>query len=245
MTTNCTFPVIHNLEHPLVVGVLDEDPVTTQAVGRVVSESVLHRHPGDISGIRTPTETSAGWEALLSTLWDFFLSPQTLLYACDPAAEWVRLSRWFSSSTQALVPFFFSLFAVSDILCAHFFSLSAGSCKMPACRRRCQELSLTTEWSLESGGRSSTWTCPAMCAMLCTHGPHPPNTPHQRPSESSEHPDETKFNVDYPNKCQKTSVHSLSAAFAPLNTKGTSLFPDLKVSQVASAMSQIQGCEKI
>lgn len=42
-TENSTFPVLHGPEHPLVVGVLHEDPVTTHAVRGVGSESRIHR----------------------------------------------------------------------------------------------------------------------------------------------------------------------------------------------------------
>lgn len=58
-TINSTFPVIHGLQHPLVVGFLNEDPVTTHTVRRVVSESLLHRYAGVISKIQNRTEASA------------------------------------------------------------------------------------------------------------------------------------------------------------------------------------------
>lgn len=60
--TNSTFPVIHGLEHPLIVGLLYEDPVTTHTVRGVVSESLLHRHAGLISLIKNKSEASAGWD---------------------------------------------------------------------------------------------------------------------------------------------------------------------------------------
>lgn len=43
---NSTFPVVHGLEHPLVVGLLYEDHVTAYTVRGVVSESLLHGHAG-------------------------------------------------------------------------------------------------------------------------------------------------------------------------------------------------------
>lgn len=54
-----TFPVIHGLEHPLVIGVLYENPVTTHTVRGVVSESLFHCYAGLISMIQNRTEASA------------------------------------------------------------------------------------------------------------------------------------------------------------------------------------------
>lgn len=58
--TDSTFPVIRGLQHPLVVRVLDEDPVTAHTVRGVVSESLLHLHAGSASLITNATLTSAG-----------------------------------------------------------------------------------------------------------------------------------------------------------------------------------------
>lgn len=54
---DCTFPVIHVPEHPLVVGLLHEHPVTPHTVGGAVLGSALHLCAGLITN---KSEASAG-----------------------------------------------------------------------------------------------------------------------------------------------------------------------------------------
>lgn len=99
--TNSTFPVIHGLEHPLVVRFLYENPVTTHTVRGVVSESLLHRHAGVNSVIKKKQKPLQ--VQMLSTLWDFFLWPATLLqsaWSCSLVGVFkslIQISSLFSS----------------------------------------------------------------------------------------------------------------------------------------------------
>lgn len=156
--TNSTFPVIHGLEHPLVVRFLYENPVTTHTVRGVVSESLLHRHAGVNSVIKKKTEATAGSDVV------YFM--RLLLMACNTASECVILQ--FSGSVQVtdsdFLPFFFPLLSLT-FYAAIFFSPALAKCVPAGNNVRSRHSPLSGLWR----GREDS---PPGPALLYTPRPH-------------------------------------------------------------------------
>lgn len=90
--TNSTFPVVHGLEHPLVVGLLYEDHVTAYTVRGVVSESLLHGHAGVNLSDQTLTQTPLQVWRRCCLLYETSTSSSYCLERCltlwDPVVKW-------------------------------------------------------------------------------------------------------------------------------------------------------------
>lgn len=87
-----TFPVFHDTDDSVVVGVLDEHPVTAHTVRWVVSESLLHRHAGVLSAIRTEQQP-AQVKRQCRRIYESLASLQ-----CLRCLSWECLRRFFSVS---------------------------------------------------------------------------------------------------------------------------------------------------
>lgn len=120
-----TFPVFHDTDYSMVVGVLDEHPVTAHTVRWVVSESLLHRHAGVLSAIRTEQQP-AQVKRQCRRIYESLASLQ-----CLGCLSWEYLRCFFFCFWTLTLPFFppFLPFHVRDsLLSLSFCQLSWNPC---------------------------------------------------------------------------------------------------------------------
>lgn len=124
--------MIHGPEHPLVVRLLYEDPVTADTIRGVVPESLLHRHADVNAVIQNKTEQAAGLEAMLSTF-HFFLLPETLFHSgILPLSGSVQATDSVPEHNSSSLFSSLSPLVVSDILGSFFFPPQAFTKCLPA-----------------------------------------------------------------------------------------------------------------
>ena len=238
MRPDCTFPVVHNPEHPLVVGVLDEDPVTTQAVGRVLSESVLHRQPGEISEIRTPPEASAGREAFLSIVRFLLIASNAALClrSCSRVSVSEPLIQFLNTRLSAF--FFLCLPSLTFYVLIFFFSQHALAKCLPAGDdvRSCH----SQRSGLQSAGEDPP-PGPALLCVLCYAHTDPTHQTHlfKDPQRAANIHMKTSLTLTF-----QINVRQ-HLRFRPIKHKEHFNIPSSDVSQDASGSQLSRLCENV
>lgn len=189
--------MIHGPEHPLVVRLLYEDPVTADTIRGVVSKSLLHRHADVNSVIKNKTELcrfrgDAVYFPLLPIAWNTFS-------VRDPAVKWECSSHWFSSWTQLLLPFFlpFSTCCLWNSLLLFFHQLLQNACLQAT---MLEAVTLHTVVCVEREGEDF----PHDLALLGTPQPHPLN--HTSPKTLTKHRTKTNVCIVY-TQMQRYTLH--------------------------------------
>lgn len=166
--TNSTFSVVHGPEHPLVVGLLYEHPITTHTIRGVGSESLLHCHA---VSYQNHTEASAGSEAMMLCTSTFSYCLKHCFSLRAPGVKWECSSHRFSSWTCSLSSPYLHL--LSDIQRHIFFSPPLAKC-LPA------GSNVRDIHHREVCGEDS----PPGSALLSTPRPHPWKNPHTAPTQT-------------------------------------------------------------
>lgn len=127
--TNSTFSVVHGPEHPLVVGLLYEHPITTHTIRGVGSESLLHRHA---VSYQNHTEASAGSEAMMLCTSTFSYCLKHCFSLRAPGVKWECSSHWFSSWTCSLSSPYLHLLSLTFNAAFFFHHLLQNACLQAA-----------------------------------------------------------------------------------------------------------------
>lgn len=174
--TNSTFSVVHGPEHPLVVGLLYEHPITTHTIRGIGSESLLHRHA---VSYQNHTEASAGSEAMMLCTSTFSYCLKHCFSLRAPGVKWECSSHWFSSWTCSLSSPYLHLLSLTFNAAFFFHHLLQNACLQAA-------MSETPQRGLR--GRFSSWFSP----VIYTQTP-----PMKKPSHSI-HPNQSSdLNLHY------------------------------------------------